>query len=615
MRLTQKWGVRDLSDIYIRLSKPEALKQLEKLPGKHVVTFDNTGSVDFTVSVKTKEKEGEKRDKWEYFRVNAASSENGKEVTFIIRGIPPQKFPTIDKWEFQDLKDAIEANKKQEKFTLMVSVPPLFFLEHGKDGWELRRGLTLVFGATGSGKNHMADRLARGQMLKLDEADGKPGAEIITKEDHYLRFGDPIEGSLFPDNLVEPNREGAGTFKGGVGDHLLETNRYRPDDLQNVSSFVADALRQKADVVTISELRKKEDFCDALVLAATDHRVVATGHAKDMDSAILRLFEMSDCLEPSAKRTPLVSTLNAIIHIEGLTVATLNVTKRKKEVQKDKVESVPVDQMSANGASPGAGSGTAIEARQVSTVGEKTKHGSEAKVDKATVKVRVLRPTACFVDFETRMHLTSRRVEHFYAKTTGPEVKTLKDSQPLVNKNAGFRTPEDFYFRRFPEVWATTILSFLILATDKGFVQMEVSETEYVDVGEVFKFREPPDKDNTDSVFETIALRVFDSYRTIIDKVCQVTISRIKVAVADYPSYKSFVESLGVSCQGDGEKDLVSSIKLALYHRILDEIKWDVMTSTWFTELPEDPHLGLIDGIEKKLFGHFGEAVLFGGVE
>lgn len=548
-----------MSDIFIRLSKTKAIERLDDLADQHKDTFIKSGSIDFTARISVSNAPTGTGEKTFHFRVNAASSENGKEVTFIARSIPPQKFPSIENWSFRELEEAIKEAEKEERLSLIVSIPPLFFLQKDDKAWGLRPGLTLVFGATGSGKNHLADRLARGQMLKLDG----PKATFEKKDKHYLRYGDPIEGSLYPSSIIKPDRTGVGFDHGQVGDVLLETNRYRPDDLEDLSSFVADALRQKADVVTISELRKKEDFCDALVLAATDHRVVATGHAKDMDSAILRLFEMFECLEPSAKRTPLVSALNTILHIEG---QKLNAFKAKVKDQNDPIE----------------------------------------------VKMKILRPTACFVDNETRSHLTARKAGQFYPVTAGPVPTTNRGDISLVDQNGGFRTPEDFYLRRFAETWAVTLMSIIILIGKK---KIESFESQTFDVATMnacpdYVRQAIPD---SPTAFEDGFTKLKSFYHDAIRKVVVATIKRANEMKGSYRTYESFSDRLEL------ERNLRSRLRFALYHRLLDEIDWDILENKWIIELPmgqpqlEDTLVNSIYAIEDFFARHAGESILFGG--
>jgi twitching motility protein PilT len=123
---------------------------------------------------------------------------------------------------------------------------------------ELRDGLVLVCGPTGSGKSTTLAAL-------IDMLDQKRAAHIITLED-------PIEYRFQPRRCLVHQRE--------VGAH--------------VPSFAAGlraALREAPDVILLGELRDRETISAALTAAETGHLVLATLHAPNAIGAIDRVID------------------------------------------------------------------------------------------------------------------------------------------------------------------------------------------------------------------------------------------------------------------------------------------------------------------------------------
>lgn len=458
-----------MADLFVRKKIHEAEALLVVLPEDLRACFRKTGSVDFTASLMVGTKfelgtDGKPRrvdlygddtkngdrlvpvsTEERFFRINAARTENGREVIFIGRDIPLQKHPTLRLWGFSDLqRSANEAElSSQSESTLFISVPPLLLLADDIQQWELKPGLTIVFGATGSGKNHVADRLARGALLK--QPDG-----------HFLRYGNPVEGSLFPRLLTSPGKHDRYDC-GELGAGLLESNRYDPADLTGLPSFVNDALRQKAGVVTISELREKPEFQQALTLATTGHRVVATGHATDLTAAMQRLFDVYECINPSDQRIPLVSALNAVIHVKQEKLAI--------EIPKDALDSLGLTSR--------------------------------------TPKIKVALPTICQSNSRTESLLITQPANRIIPGAAGPG-----------KRSPDIATAAEAYFRNIRTVYAMTVLSILLIDGLEKCDWLNVSD---MDDAYLLKFI----RQRWSKVFDRIALRAnscdnigpFESYR------------------------------------------------------------------------------------------------------
>ncbi|HEY4240261.1 MAG TPA: PilT/PilU family type 4a pilus ATPase [Kofleriaceae bacterium] len=123
---------------------------------------------------------------------------------------------------------------------------------------ELRDGLVLVCGPTGSGKSTTLAAL-------VDLLDQRRAAHVITLED-------PIEYRFTPRRCLVHQRE--------IGVH--------------VPSFAAGlraALREAPDVILLGELRDRDTIAAALTAAETGHLVLATLHAPSAVGAIDRLID------------------------------------------------------------------------------------------------------------------------------------------------------------------------------------------------------------------------------------------------------------------------------------------------------------------------------------
>lgn len=262
---------------------------LEQLPDYCTKELEEKGSTDFTLSIRLQAKKPRK-----YFRCNAFFTHNRRHVNLILRDIQAQLNPTISDFDLSKiprLKHSLEKTPPQKLPPL--SVPAHLLLPRSNEEFQVE-GLHLVFGGTGSGKSTVADKWAS---FALDEA----------KDGHIIRFGDPIEGLIRP-NLA-PSHQDVTDFDKAT----LESPRNFPRDSRSLDDFSLDVLRQKGRIVTISELRKKEDFAAAIQLAATGHCVFATSHASSIQDAFLKLIQATDSLEKTENLIPLLAVLKTVV--------------------------------------------------------------------------------------------------------------------------------------------------------------------------------------------------------------------------------------------------------------------------------------------------------------
>ncbi len=143
----------------------------------------------------------------------------------------------------------------------------------------LKQGLVLVTGGTGSGKSTTLAAL-------VNKINCERSVHIITLED-------PIEYRYLPNKSIIRQRE--------IG-----------SDTQSFASGLRSALREDPDVILVGELRDKETMATALTAAETGHLVLATLHTKDAVATINRIL---DSFPENAQqiRTQLAEVLQGII--------------------------------------------------------------------------------------------------------------------------------------------------------------------------------------------------------------------------------------------------------------------------------------------------------------
>jgi twitching motility protein PilT len=145
---------------------------------------------------------------------------------------------------------------------------------------ELRRGLVLVTGPTGSGKSTSLASLV----------------DIInqTKPMHIVTVEDPIEFVHSHKRSVISQREvGADTF--------------------SFAEALRRVLRQDPDVILVGELRDLETISTALTAAETGHLVFATLHTQDAPSTIDRIIDVFPPNQQDQIRIQLGSALQGVV--------------------------------------------------------------------------------------------------------------------------------------------------------------------------------------------------------------------------------------------------------------------------------------------------------------
>jgi len=145
---------------------------------------------------------------------------------------------------------------------------------------DLRRGLILVTGATGSGKTTTLAAMI--QKINTDRS-----AHIITIED-------PIEFS-FKDERSTINQREVGT------------------DSESFGAALRGALRQNPDVILVGELRDRETTETALMAAETGHLVLSTLHTIDSIEALNRIMGYFPPHQHTSLLLLLTQTLKAVI--------------------------------------------------------------------------------------------------------------------------------------------------------------------------------------------------------------------------------------------------------------------------------------------------------------
>ncbi len=145
---------------------------------------------------------------------------------------------------------------------------------------ELREGLILLTGPTGSGKSFTLAACL----------------EYInrTRETHIITLEDPVEYVF-------------------TGKRALIHQRQLGQDVVSMAEGVRDALREDPDVLMIGELRDRSTLEAALHAAETGHLVFATMHTQRAVMAINRMISLFPAAQQDEVRSQLSQVLRAII--------------------------------------------------------------------------------------------------------------------------------------------------------------------------------------------------------------------------------------------------------------------------------------------------------------
>ncbi len=153
----------------------------------------------------------------------------------------------------------------------------------------MRAGLVLVTGATGSGKSTSLAAM-------IDHINRHRRSHIVTIED-------PVEFTHRHQSCMVTQRE--------IG-----------ADTRAFSNALRSVLRQDPDIVLVGELRDHETIEAALTLAETGHLTFGTLHTSDAVQTINRIIDVFPSHQQSQVRTQLSFSLEAVLCQQLLPVAT-----------------------------------------------------------------------------------------------------------------------------------------------------------------------------------------------------------------------------------------------------------------------------------------------------
>ncbi len=145
---------------------------------------------------------------------------------------------------------------------------------------ELRRGLVLVTGPTGSGKSTSLASLVN----------------IINRSKplHIMTVEDPIEFLHNHQRAIVNQRE--------VG-----------SDTESFAEALSHVLRQDPDVIHVGEMRDIETISTALTAAETGHLVFATLHTQDAPQTVDRIIDVFPTAQQDQVRIQLAGSLEAVV--------------------------------------------------------------------------------------------------------------------------------------------------------------------------------------------------------------------------------------------------------------------------------------------------------------
>ncbi|GGU61663.1 twitching mobility protein [Pseudomonas laurentiana] len=145
---------------------------------------------------------------------------------------------------------------------------------------ELRGGLVLVTGPTGSGKSTTLAAL-------IDHLNRERALHILTVEDPIEFIHSPVRGRI--------------------------SQREVPRHSHSFAAALRAALRQDPDVLMLGELRDLETIRLALTAAETGHLVLATLHTGSAAKTVDRIVDVFAAEEKQLVRTMLAESLQAVV--------------------------------------------------------------------------------------------------------------------------------------------------------------------------------------------------------------------------------------------------------------------------------------------------------------
>jgi twitching motility protein PilT len=145
---------------------------------------------------------------------------------------------------------------------------------------QLRSGIVLVTGPTGSGKSTTLACLI--DLINRD------------RKDHIITIEDPIE-------FVYEHK------------HCVITQREVGNQTHSFANALKSSLRQDPDIILVGEMRDLETISLALTAAETGHLVFATLHTKDAPKTIDRVVDVFPPYQQQQIRVQLSTCLKAVV--------------------------------------------------------------------------------------------------------------------------------------------------------------------------------------------------------------------------------------------------------------------------------------------------------------
>ena len=232
--------IERLSDMEILTAEQARRLAYSVMNEKQKVIFENEMELDFSFGLK-----GLAR-----FRVNVFNQRKG--VGMVLRQIPTKVLSLED-----------------------IRAPGVF-----RKISEIKKGLVLVTGPTGSGKSTtlaaMIDHINK------------------TRSEHIITIEDPLEFIHTPQKCIINQRE--------IGAHTL-----------NFNNALRSALREDPDIILVGELRDLETIALAMSAAETGHLVFGTLHTNSCPETIDRVIDSYPHEQQSQVRTMLSTSLMAVV--------------------------------------------------------------------------------------------------------------------------------------------------------------------------------------------------------------------------------------------------------------------------------------------------------------
>ncbi len=258
--LLNKINFKDVSDIHIKVGACIRVRTNGDLVevGKEILTYE---AVEEYIKELLKDKYKEflengeidcrySRNESEHFRINVFKVLNGYSICMrIIKSDIPQ------------VSDLTDSNVLKELT-------------------ELKEGLVIVTGPTGSGKSTTIAAIVN----EINK----------TKKKHIITLEEPIEFVYKNEKSIINQRE--------IG-----------NDTKSYSLGLKSALRQDPDIIVLGEMRDKETIEVALRAAQTGHLVFSTLHNMGAVNSIYRIINSFEVLNQSEIKLQLSSLLRAVI--------------------------------------------------------------------------------------------------------------------------------------------------------------------------------------------------------------------------------------------------------------------------------------------------------------